>query len=629
VALGRVELRLDGAPVEDADTLVLARRSLARGLRQQAAAAGLSLAVDGETEPVPDGLAFRIEHDARADHDGELVLEDRSAGRALRVSTPWTPPSRSSVFPPFIAIALAILVRRPVVALFAGVWTATFLLRIGSGSSYGAALLLGLPDVVTDFFWPEVSDPYRQQIIGFVVCMLAMVGIMTKSGGIKGLMNVVARFASSVRSTQIATWCMGIVVFFDDYANCILVGTTMRPLADRFRISREKLAYLVDATAAPVAGLSIFSTWIAYEVSTFSAQLPAAGLLTTDGYAVFLETLPFRYYCILSLFLAFVVAFSGRDFGPMLTAERRARTTGQLVREGGQPMVGEAATAMEASERVTPRAHRALIPLAVFLGLTLYEIVRVGSFAAREAGTWSAGNAFTLEGIADLLSNGDSTRALLVGSSSGMVVAALLAAAGGLRGEIAQAAWTTLRSMGIAIAILFLAWMIGAACGDERGLGTAPYLTVLLSDHLRPEVLPIILFLLSALIAFSTGSSWSTMSILLPLVVGLSYHLGETLPMGGHALMVISIGSVLEGSIFGDHCSPISDTTVLSSQSSGCNHIAHVWTQLPYAIVVAVVVIVCGTLPVGYGLPIWPMLALGCVVLFGVLMVVGRRSSDD
>jgi len=628
---GRLLLRLGGVRIVSSaypsgDLLVhgLARRSLASALRQWAHQSGGTLQLEGELTPAPGGLNVLVELEPaglalRADAPDGASLAVRSAG--------WRPPGREVLFPPLAAILLAILFRRPVLALFAGVWAAMFLLRLRAPDS-GApgALLRGLQDVGTRLLWPEVVDPQRLQTTGFVIAMLCMVGVMTRSGGIRGLMDLVAVYARDARRTQVAAWLVGLAVFFDDYANCILVGTTMRPLCDRFRISREKLAYLVDSTAAPVAGLCLFSTWIAFEVSTFSAQLPAAGLLPSEGYAVFLQTLPFRFYCLLTLLLAGAIACSGRDFGPMLAAERRARSAGLLVRSGGRPLVKDAATHLDPVPGLTPRAHRALLPLLAFVVVTTLEVVRVGLAAlrAREPDL-ALSDVLTLRGLTDLFGNGDSTRALLLGSSSGLALALILACSVGVGREVLRAAWTTLRSLGIAIAILYLAWMTGRACDL---LSTAPYLTALLGDHLAPELLPAILFLTSSLVAFSTGSSWGTMSILLPLVVGLGIHLGGDSHLGGRLLMVMSIAAVLEGSIFGDHCSPISDTTVLSSTASACDHIDHVRTQLPYAVVTMLVALCVGYLPCAFaGHHPALSLALAAALLLMLVLGFGRKSA--
>ena len=456
--------------------------------------------------------------------------------------------------------------------------------------------------------------------MAFVIFMLAMVGVIIKAGGIHGLMQRIARLAKDARRTQIATWFMGLAIFFDDYANSILVGSTMRSLTDKFKVAREKLAYIVDSTAAPVAGISILSTWIAFEVSTFSAQLPDAGLSPDQGYEIFLRTLPYRFYCLFTLFFVGLIVFTGRDFGPMLTAERRARA-GQVLREGAKPMVGKEATELEASPKVTPKASMALVPILVFVFTTLGYIFFAGG--GHELGA----SLFTIEGATTVLYDGSGFDPLMYGSLAGLVVAAVMAAAVGLRGEIPSSAWASLRSMGVALIILYLAWSIGAICGD---LNTAEYLAVLLGDSINPLLLPVILFALSGFVAFSTGSSWSTMTILLPLVVGLAFHMGETLPgFGGEMMVVVSIGAVLEGAIFGDHCSPISDTTVMSSIACASDHVDHVRTQMPYAITTMVVALLCGYLPaVILGLSPWLSLLLGCAVLTAIVLWKGQRADN-
>lgn len=610
-------------PSADLEVHGLARRSLVRGLRKIAADKGLELKFEGELDASKSnaerGAGFTVML------DGErlsLQYTHRQDGTLTVHRDGWKPPQRSSLLPPVLAIALAIAFRKPILALFAGVWCAAILMRLDGGANAAVAAGAGLLDVASSMLWPQLVDTNKQMIMGFVVAMLAMVGVMTVSGGIRGMVDALARLARGVKSTQIATWMMGLAVFFDDYANCILVGTTMRPLADRFRISREKLSYLVDSTAAPIAGISIFSTWIAYEVSTFAPQLPAAGLSVGDGYAVFVETLPYRFYCLFTLFFVGALVVTGRDFGPMLTAERRARSTGQLVRPGGKPMVGDAATSLEPAPGVTPRAINALLPVVTFVLVTLVEIVRVGLAAHPEHSLAALFSEF--RAITDVLADGESTRAILVGACSGLGLAAVLALFAGAAAHIPRAVFVTLRNMGVAVGILYLAWMIGDACGSLR---TASFLSELVGPHLAPAALPTVLFALSAGIAFATGTSWGTMSILLPLVVGLSFNMGQLIPLGGHALMVMSIAAVLEGSIFGDHCSPISDTTILSSTACAADHIDHTRTQMVYALTTMATAIVLGYFPCAFmGWDPWVALPAGCGALLMILLVFGRKT---
>ncbi len=614
LALGPLTFDSGLGPEVDADESLAgaARRAVARGLRT-AAEAGLRpmdlggnwllgedgeplpprpLPVDGllagEFEPEPDGVALHLE---RRD-DGLRLSADLPDGRTISAHLKWQAPGLGALLPPLVAIGLAVLTRRPFVSLLLGVLVGAWLVRLAGGSGHVPALGGALWDVPAVYLWSKVGDVDKLEIVGFVVLMLAMVGNLTRNGGIQGVMERMRAMARSARSTQVSAYLMGLVVFFDDYANTVLVGSTMRPLSDRFRVAREKLAYIVDSTAAPVAGISIFSTWIAFEVSTFAGQLPAAGLSSRDGYAIFLETLPYRFYCLFTLLLVGLVVFSGRDFGPMRRAEQRARGLGQLVRPGGKPLASQDSRDLEMARGVAPRAWRALVPLLAFLGVTLFEIARIGG-----AFSLSLAELGSVQGLTGVLYDGSGSWPLLAGSAAGFALAAAASLGAGLRLDVLRSAWASLRSMGVALGILYSAWMIGDVCAE---LGTAPLLATLVEGALHPALLPAALFVLAAAIALATGSSWGTMSILLPLVVGLSFQLGQELPIGGLGLMVLSIGAVLEGAIFGDHCSPISDTTVLSSIATGSDHIDHVRTQAPYAFLTMALALLVGYLPCAF-----------------------------
>jgi Na+/H+ antiporter NhaC len=639
--LSDIAMTIDGFEA-DADTLATARRSFVQGLRGAAESgvvvgtkldeAGelvedvrkLSLTVDGERVPATGGLDVRIRMGFGDDGGGRrieiepLLPGALDPGGASLVGTDWRPPNRFSLLPPILAIALAIATRRPLLSLFIGVLSGAILVALRQGLGFGSAVVSGAVDVPTVYFWNRFSSANDLYIILFVVFMLAMVGNTVTNGGIAGIMRILAKRAKDARTTQIATWLTGLAVFFDDYANTVLVGSTMRPLTDKFRVAREKLAYIVDSTAAPVAGISIFSTWIAFEVSTFSSQLPAAGMATTDGYEVFIQTLPYRYYCLFTLAFVALIAFSGRDFGPMAKAERRARRTGQVLRPGATPLVSKESTEQEMAAGVTPAAWRALVPLFGFIGTTLFMIAEGGG--AFEMGA----RIFTLEGITQVLYDGSGNYPLMIGGLVGFVLAAVATAQAGIANQIPLAAWRTLKSMGIAFGILYSAWMVSDVC---TALGTAPFLTAIVSDAIAAPLLPVVLIVLAGFVAFATGSSWSTMGILLPMVVGVSFQLGETIDIGGMALMVLCIGAVLEGAIFGDHCSPISDTTVLSSISSASDHLDHVRTQAPYALTTMAVAIIVGYVPSAYlGWSPYLCIVLGISVLAAIVLGIGRRS---
>ncbi len=524
----------------------------------------------------------------------------------------WT-----SILPPFVAILLALLFQKTIVALFCGVWLGATLLS-------GLNPLTGLWLFVHHYFYENaLLDQFRLEIIGFVIFLCAMVGVLSRGGGIRGFVNLLVRIARSVRSTQVATYLMGLAIFFDDYSNCILVGSVMRPLSDKMRISREKLAYIVDSTAAPIAGLAMLSTWIAYEVSTFSAQLPEAGI-SESGYEIFIMTIPFRFYCIFTLLFVLMVILTMRDFGPMLRAERRARSTGEVVRPGSRPMVSSAMTRIEAKAGVPERWYNAVLPIACVLIVTMEEYWRIG-------GGWSRPliDIVSLDALRSVLgtaSEVSAARPIFFGAAAGFVLAVLLLIAQRILPllECLKAAASSTRALFFAVVILFLAWCIGGVCAD---IGTAHYLIALFKGVIPPLLFPLVLFLTASLVSFATGSSWSTMAILLPNTVLFAVKMAELSDLDTLSMLVISIGAVLEGSIFGDHCSPISDTTILSSVSAASDHVDHVKTQIPYALSTMFAATLIGYLPAAAGVPPLLSIGTGIAVLLAGLLIFGRRAA--
>ncbi len=528
-----------------------------------------------------------------------------------------------SILPPIVAICLAILTRRVVASLLLGVVVGVLILQGQSGS-------VSLPSLVEQLceqlLWPSLCDPQHLRVFVFTALMGAMIGVIQRSGGMQGVVDALAPWARSRRGGQLLTWLLGLLIFIDDYANSLLLGNTMQPLMDRLRISREKLAYLVDSTAAPVAGLALISTWVAGEIGYIDqgfadVSLPAG--MTVDGFSVFVQTIPYRFYVLLALVFVPLVAILGRDFGPMLAAERRALGSSSLTRRdqsderGGEP-------------QSMPSAHwlLAVIPILVTLAVTIGLLLGTGQ---REAGPEV--NAYeSWRALIQVFGAGDSYLALVYGSLSGLLTALLLSrGAGILSWEQARAAAFHGATLVIpALVILWLAWTLSTITGSEQ-LGTGEFLGSQLREAgVDVRWMPTLVFLLASFVAFATGTSWGTMGILMPIVITTTYAMMQrqlAIHDPHHAVMTASIGSVLAGAIFGDHCSPISDTTVLSSQASGCNHVAHVRTQLPYALLVAAVATVAGTLPVGFGVPVWLLLLADVVILVVLLRLLGRRAT--
>jgi Na+/H+ antiporter NhaC len=418
-------------------------------------------------------------------------------------------------------------------------------------------------------------------------------------------------WANTPRRAQLATGTLGVGMFFDDYANTLVVGNTMRPVTDRLKVSREKLAYIVDSTAAPVACVAFVTTWIGYEVGLVGTAVEGLDGFNQGAYSIFLSSLAYSFYPWLALYFVFVVANSSRDFGPMARAEIRARTTGQVV--SPQAKLDKAAEEdndeMRPKDDIPLRAYNAVIPILVLVGTVL-------------GGLYVTGEG---ESLRDIIGSADSYTSLIWGSLLGVLTAAVLSVGQRLLSleETVEAWYGGLKSMLFAMIILVLAWALSDITGV---LHTADYLVSVLGTTLPPGVVPAIIFVLAAATAFATGSSWGTMGILMPLVVPLVWAVLQANNMAdpsNYHIMYSAVSCVLAGSVWGDHCSPISDTTILSSMASGCDHIDHVRTQLPYAMSVGLVALLVGTLPAGFGFPWWLSLLIGAVLLSGALRLFG------
>lgn len=540
---------------------------------------------------------------------GELIVESggRAATAKVRAVPGWL-----SILPPLVAIALALLMRQVVVSLYAGIW-------VGAVILFDYDFLGGIFRVLDHFIVKALSDVSHIQIILFSMLFGGMVGIISKNGGTVGIANLITRYATTARGGQLASWAMAFVMFFDDYANVLVRGNLMRPITDKLRVSREKLSFIVDAGAATVASVFIVSTWIGYEVGLIADGLRMIGS-PEEPYSVFLQTIPYRFYPIFTLILVFLIGWMDRDFGPMLAAERRARTTGEVLRAGSQPAVDLTDSTDVAPGDRPARWYNGFLPILSILAVGLWGLYYTGTSALEAEGRTS----YT---IAEIISKSDSYAALLWASLTGCLVAIALTAGQRLMKltETLDAWFGGLKSMLLAMLILILAWSIGAVTEEVK---TADYLVQVLRGTIEPHWLPVLTFLIAALVSFATGTSWGTMAIMMPLVIPLGHTLSLDAGLQGSDLEIILhgvISSVLAGSVFGDHCSPISDTTILSSMASAVDHIDHVRTQLPYAVLAAIVGMVVGDIPTAYGLSPWVAIALGTALMIGILLLVGKR----
>ena len=542
----------------------------------------------------------------------QVLIGDRSDELEPTLIPGWF-----SVLPPILAILLALIFREVLSALFAGVW-------LGALAVAGFNPLKATGRLIDQFVVPALTDADHVAILVFSLLLGGMVGIIARNGGTMGIVESVTPFARSARRGKIATWAAGLAIFFDDYANTLIVGNTMRPITDRLRISREKLAYIVDSTAAPVAALVPISTWVGYEISLISDGLRIAAeqnpngadvILSQNPFDLFIQTIPFLFYPLLALLFVLMTSVMNRDFGPMAEAELRAATKGELHRPGATLATDTSSELMNPKKGLTYRWWNAALPV-----LTVIVVVLAGLYTT---GRTSVGPDASLR---EVFAEADPFSTLLWGSMAGCLVAILISIVQRMLTvqECIDAWLGGMKAMMIAMIILTLAWSLGSV---TEAIGTAQYLSLLLSDRISLELIPLIVFVTCAAMAFATGTSWGTMAIMLPVVIPLTISLGGVATYPGGDQMEILLGataSVLAGAIFGDHCSPISDTTVLSSTASACDHMDHVRTQLPYAVLVGLIGMVLGNVGTAYGLPPWGALLGGVSLLFLFLRFRGR-----
>ncbi len=512
-----------------------------------------------------------------------------------------------SILPPLLAIVLAVATRQVLVALFLGIWLGTtFLNAFNPGA--------GFLRLLDHYLINALADPDHAAIILFSMTLGGIVRIIAQTGGMHALLSSLSSLARSVRLTQLATYLMGIFIFFDDYANTLLVGNTMRPFTDRLKISREKLAYIVDSTAAPITSIAPVSTWIGYEIGLLGAAFADLDL-EAHPFSVFIDSIPYRFYGILALLFVFFTIILKKEFSLMLKAEKRAQREGKVLADNATPLIDtDGSEAAECSIK-NPHWLDAVIPIAVVILTTLFGLYFSGIGALEESAAGENGHS-----LRAVIAEANSYHVLMWAAFSGAFIALLLS----LRTLTLQKAFDAFlagaKSMVLAMIVLVLAWSIGAVCKD---LGTASFCVAITSDAIEPALLPLVIFALAAAISFATGTSWGTMAILVPIAVPIAWKLSAS-GTTSDAVFLGSIAGVLSGATFGDHCSPISDTTVMSSMASACDHIDHVKTQLPYAATVGVVSMAAGYLPAGFGMSPWIGLACGAGVLFALLYWYGK-----
>jgi len=458
-----------------------------------------------------------------------------------------------SLVPPIIAIALALMTKEVISSLLIGILSGVLIY------SHGNII------VAVESLFTIMGDALGGN--AFIVIFLCLLGILvavvTKAGGSAAYGEWASRKIKTRTGAMLSTSALGALIFVDDYFNCLTVGSVMRPVTDKNRISREKLAYLIDATAAPICIIAPISSWAV----SVAATIEESGI--SNGFTAFVGTIPFNYYALLTLIMLVFMAITKLDFGPMARYEKKAREVGITVEDTSS------GTLTTDKVNARGRVYDLLIPILSLIVITILCMLYTGGFFAGEG-----------KGLIAAFGDTDANTSLVWGGFAAIIIAFFLYVPRKLVSfrNFMESVNEGVRSMVPAIIILLLAWTISGICG-EGYLGTGVFVGDLVSKSSMPmQLLPAIIFIVACLLAFATGTAWGTFGILVPIVVGIAAQIPAFTP----TLLTILVSATLAGSVFGDHCSPISDTTILSSAGADCKHINHVSTQIPYAGTVAV-----------------------------------------
>ena len=486
-----------------------------------------------------------------------------------------------SILPPLIAIALALITKEVYSSLFAGVLSGMVIYVCAAHEPFMAVF-----SHTFDMMAEKIAD--NSYMIIFLALLWAVITLVGRSGGSAAYGRWAGRKLKSRRTTQLATALLGVLIFIDDGFNCLTIGTVMRPIYDRQRISREKLAYIIDATAAPICIIAPVSSW---------AVAVASEVSRTDGFHAFLSTIPYNLYALLTILMVVFLCLTGMDFGKMKKAEDRARL------EGNGAVEEESA---ETDAQPKGRVIDLVLPILVLIVCAILGMAYVGGFFSGVPFSQAIGE--------------NPTAGLSLGAFAGLLTALLMYLPRRLMKpkEFVGAIVGGIGSIVPPMLILILSWSLGGVC--RQMIGTGEFISgFVASAHLPLGLLPFLIFVIAAVMSFSMGTSWGTFGMLIPIVTMICST------GAGSELLIPSLGATLAGSVYGDHCSPISDTTILASTGARCAHIRHVETQIPYATLVAAVCAV-GYLIIGLTGTPWIGLGAGAVLLLGALLLLNRRS---
>lgn len=487
-----------------------------------------------------------------------------------------------ALVPAIVAIGLALITKEVYSSLFVGILMGALLYS-------GFQFELTITHIFSDGIIGVLSDSYNVGILVFLVILGAMVSLMNKAGGSAAFGQFAASHIKNRVGAQLATILLGVLIFIDDYFNCLTVGSVMRPVTDKFKVSRAKLSYLIDATAAPVCIIAPISSWAAAVTGFVEGE---------DGFSIFIRAIPYNFYAILTIVMMVGMVLMKTEFGKMKEHEKNAARKGDLFTTEGRPYENVKEEKVSAKGGVVDL----LIPIAALIVCCVIGMIYTGGF-------------FEGAGFVEAFSNSDASLGLTLGSFFGLIITIVLYQIRRVLSfkECMDCIPEGFRAMVPAILILTFAWTLKAMT-DSLGADLYVAGVVESSAGAFMNFLPAIIFVVGCFLAFATGTSWGTFGILIPIVVAVFQN-------GDPQMMIMSISACMAGAVCGDHCSPISDTTIMASAGAQCEHVNHVTTQLPYAVLAAVVSFVT-YIVAGFVKSAWIALPVGIVLMVAVLFAL-------
>ncbi|MBE7037383.1 MAG: Na+/H+ antiporter NhaC family protein [Ruminococcaceae bacterium] len=530
-----------------------------------------------------DSYSDNVSNDAKFTEDLNKALETKRKD-VKPYATIW------SLLPPIIAIVLALITKEVYSSLFIGILSGALL--------YANFSFTGTIDhLFVDGFITSIADSYNIGILLFLVILGAIVSLMNKSGGSAAFGRWAQTHIKSRVGAQLATILLGVLIFVDDYFNCLTVGSVMRPVSDKFKISRSKLSYLIDATAAPICIIAPVSSWAAAVAGFVSEE-------QIGGFELFIRAIPYNFYAILTIIMMVAIALLRLDYGPMKKHEINAEN-GDIFSEAGRDMIKEVTEKEENSKGIV---WDLVAPVAVLIVLCILGLIYSGGFFTPDADAY--------HNFIDAFSSADASVGLVLGSFGGLIFSVIYFMARRVLKfkECMESIPEGFKAMVPAIMILCCAWTLKTMT-DSLGAKIFIAEFVRTSASAFIPLLPAIVFLIGVGLSFATGTSWGTFGILIPIVLAV---------FGGsidNEIAIIAISACMAGAVCGDHCSPISDTTIMASAGAQCNHINHVSTQLPYALTVAGVSFVAYIIA-GFVKNVWICLPIAMVLMLATLFVI-------